>query len=121
MEANRHINMDALREYSTANVQADLEANQRLHHTISIASGNFEAETIEARHWRILPAISMTSGYPRERLTIVIDDHRLMEQLIRDLDPEGAATLAAHCLRWAVAKTSGRSFHCGVADDRLQG
>lgn len=77
-----------------------LAANQKFHHSISLASGNLEASSIESRHWRILPAIWTTSGYPKERLPIVIDDHRLMEQLIREGDTEGASTLAAaHCLR----------------------
>ena len=81
-------------------VPALLAANREFHRIISSASGNNEATEIEARHWRILPAIWITRGYPTERLPIVVDDHRLLEQLIADRDGEGAAILAAsHCLR----------------------
>lgn len=82
------------------NVPALLSANLEFHGIISFASGNREAAGIEERHWRVLPAIWAAHGYPTERLPIVVDDHRLLEQLIADRNGEGAAILAAsHCLR----------------------
>jgi DNA-binding GntR family transcriptional regulator len=83
-----------------SDVPALLAANLRFHGIISKASGNPEAASIEARHWRLLPALWTTHGYPPERLPMVIDDHRLLEQLIANRDCEGAALLAgSHCLR----------------------
>jgi DNA-binding GntR family transcriptional regulator len=85
---------------ASENIPALLSANMEFHSVISRASGNREATDIEERHWRLLPAIWATHGYPPERLPIVIDDHRLLEQLIKEGDGEGAAVLAAsHCLR----------------------
>lgn len=82
------------------NVPALLAANFEFHSIVSNASGNREAAGIEERHWRILPAIWTTHGYPADRLPMVIDDHRLLEQLIAGRNGEGAAILAAsHCLR----------------------
>src|SRR5690606_30295215 len=81
-------------------VPALLAANFEFHSIISRASGNREAAGIEARHWRILPAIWSAHGYPKERLPMVIDDHRLLEQLIAERNEDGAAILSAsHCLR----------------------
>lgn len=81
-------------------VEALLATNIEFHRIISMASGNSEAAEIEERHRRILPVIWTTHGYPPERLPVVIDDHRHIEQLISEGDEDGAALLAgSHCLR----------------------
>jgi DNA-binding GntR family transcriptional regulator len=81
-------------------IKALLASNFEFHHLVGVASGNLEASDIEQRHRRVLGAIWMAYGYPPERLPIIIDDHRLLEQLIADRDSDGAALLAAsHCLR----------------------
>lgn len=96
----KHARLQFEQHASSDNVPELLAANLLFHNVISRASGNREAASIEERHWRLLPAIWVAHGYPSERLPIVIDDHRLLEQLIEEGDGEGAAVLAAsHCLR----------------------
>ena len=77
-----------------------LESNRRFHAAISAAAGNSEAETIELRHWRLLPTLWKAFGYPHTRVPVVVDDHRHIETAIRKGDADGAAILAAaHCLK----------------------
>ena len=96
----REARLEFERHARNLDVKALLASNFEFHRLVGLASGNAEAADIEQRHRRVLPAIWMAHGYPPERLPIVIDDHRLLEQLIADRDSDGAAFLAAsHCLR----------------------
>lgn len=72
-----------------------LHLNQQFHSAISEAAGNSEANEIELRHGRLLLLLWNSFGYPRSRLSVVIDDHRRIEATIRDGDADGAAILAA--------------------------
>ncbi len=77
-----------------------LACNLHFHGIISAASGNTEATSIEIRHWRILPALWKSFGYPKSRIPVVIDDHRHIENAIATHDVESATALtAAHTLR----------------------
>jgi DNA-binding GntR family transcriptional regulator len=91
-------------EFEAAAKNADvlelLTCNRKFHAAISVAAKNSEADEIELRHSRLLPMLWNNLGYPRERVSVVIDDHRHIEAAVSDRDANAAAILAAaHCLK----------------------
>ena len=100
LEAIRAARLEFEAAAESAEVLDLLNCNQRFHAAISAAAGNSEANEIELRHNRLLPMLWNNVGYPRGRVTVVIDDHQHIEAAIRNRDADSAAILAAaHCLK----------------------
>jgi DNA-binding GntR family transcriptional regulator len=80
--------------------EAALLANSEFHSYLYSLAGNAEALKLVDRHWVVIAALWKQYGYPRERFSGVINDHRQIIHALSENDGNAAEILmSAHVIK----------------------
>lgn len=82
------------------NHESALKANSEFHRYIYSLSGTSDALGLVNRHWVVLAALWKQYGYPRERFSGVINDHRQIIHALSENDGKAAEMImGAHVIK----------------------
>lgn len=70
-----------------------LETNRTLHVALFEIGGNVEATRLFQRGWELVNALRLRFGYRGQRLTVIMQEHRLLLDAFRRLDVEAAESI----------------------------